>query len=300
MLTKKQITQFRKTVYAYYQKNKRALPWRKNINPYRVVVSEVMLQQTQVDRVIPKFNAFIKQFPTFESLALAPLSLVLKLWSGLGYNRRAVNLQRLAKIIVGAGSPRPGRMGAKITLPRKGGETPPLPQTTADWDALPGIGPATAAAICVYAFNLPYPFIETNVRAVFIHHFFSSSVGARHALPLQMVSDTDILPLVEQTMDTKNPREWFWALMDYGTYLKKQYQNPARHSAHHTKQSKFEGSVRQVRGAVVRALIKNKKMTEHKLCSTLNKPKMLVHGCLAAMKREGLVINKNASWMLAS
>lgn len=249
MLTKKQITHFQKTVYAYYQKNKRALPWRKNINPYRVIVSEMMLQQTQVDRVIPKFQNFISQFPNFKSLAIAPLSLVLKMWSGLGYNRRAIALHQLAKIVDG--------LPPHLTSPQAGeGTKRPLRLWSVDdWDALPGIGPATAAAICVYAFNRPYPFIETNVRAVFIHHFFSTSVEAIHELPLRKVDDKDIFPLVEKTLDIKNPREWFWALMDYGVYLKKIHRNPARRSAHHVKQSKFEGSNRQLRGRILKMLL---------------------------------------------
>ncbi len=226
-LTQKQITQFQKTVWDYYHKHKRPMPWRSRVTPYRVLISEVMLQQTQVDRVIPKFNAWIKQFPNFQSLASAPLSLVLKFWSGLGYNRRAINVHKTAKYIVGVGSPRPHRMGAK---------TAPLPRTVDEWDTFPGIGPATAAAICVYAFNKPYPFIETNVRAVYIHHFFATPSPLRGGVkggvasnnnissPKKtggLVNDTDILPLVETTLDRTNPREWFWALMDYGTYLKK-------------------------------------------------------------------------------
>jgi len=218
---------FRKLVWQYYREyGRHALPWRLNLDPYAIAVSEIMLQQTQVERVIPKFEAWLKEFSTWEALAKAPLPAVLKMWQGLGYNRRALNLQRCAQVVVREYSG---------TLPREHEKLL----------ALPGIGPYTAGAVRAFAFNEPVVIIETNIRAVYIHHFFGD-----HAT----VSDEQLLPLVEKTLDEKNPREWYWALMDYGSYLKKITVNPARRSAHHARQSTFEGSHRQVRGAIVRAL----------------------------------------------
>lgn len=218
---------FQKTVKDFASVHFRPMPWRETRDPYAIFLSEVMLQQTQVDRVIPKFQAFIQAFPTLQDLAGASFAEVLAEWSGLGYNRRALWLHAAAK---------------KIVAEHCGQIPADLPQLI----VLKGIGPNTAAAICVYAFNRPIPFIETNIRAVYIHHFFDDRDD---------VSDVEILPLVQETMDTNNPREWYWALMDYGVHLKKLYKNPARRSKHHTVQSRFEGSKRQLRGEILRTLL---------------------------------------------
>lgn len=203
------------------------MPWRETDDAYAIMVSEVMLQQTQVDRVIPKFESFMKAFPTAADLAEASFKDVLAQWTGLGYNRRAKWLQEAAQEIVRLGS---------------------FPSDVDELVKLKGIGPNTAAAICVYAFNQPEVFVETNIRAVYIYHFFEDAAD---------VHDRDILQLVTETMDRQNPREWYWALMDYGVHLKKTHKNPARRSKHHTKQSKFEGSRRQVRGNILKLLLED-------------------------------------------
>ncbi|HJQ08289.1 MAG TPA: hypothetical protein VJ836_02270 [Candidatus Saccharimonadales bacterium] len=227
----KQIDAFQYTVWAYYRAHGRHdLPWRLplpdgSFDVYRIVVSEIMLQQTQVVRVIPKFKAFTRHFPTFAELAAAPLAEVLKSWSGLGYNRRAKFLWQAAQT---------------VTQQFDG----QLPQTLAELVRLPGIGPNTAGAILAYAYNRPAVFIETNIRTAFIYHFFTEVQG---------VHDKDIADLVAVTLPD-NPREWYWALMDYGSYIKQTIGNISRASAHHTVQSKFEGSRRQIRGLVLREL----------------------------------------------
>jgi A/G-specific adenine glycosylase len=193
------------------------------------VVSEVMLQQTQADRVADKFEAFIRRFPTIWSLASAGLAEVLAAWQGLGYNRRGMMLHGLARKIVS----------------EHGGA---VPDTEDELVMLPGIGRATAAAICVYAFNRPLVYIETNIRAVFIHFFFHDRGD---------VPDGQIRPLVEVTLDRSSPYHWYSALMDYGAMLKKSNVNPGRKSAHYQKQSRFEGSRRQVRGLVLKSLLEN-------------------------------------------
>lgn len=199
------------------------MPWRRDTRPYYVLVSELMLQQTQVDRVIPKFEAFIAAFPDEHALAGASLADVLRLWQGLGYNRRAKFLHEAAKKVVELGE---------------------FPATEADLIALPGVGKNTAGAIMAYAHNQPSIFIETNVRAVYIHHFFGDQ---------DQVDDKDIREILEQTIDRERPRAFYWALMDYGNYLKKQGVLPAR-SRHYKKQSPLRGSVREVRGWIVAAL----------------------------------------------
>ncbi len=203
------------------------MPWRETADPYHIVVSEIMLQQTQVERVHEKYRFFVQALPEFGSLARAPLQQVLALWQGLGYNRRAIALKRTAELVV----------------THHGGV---LPASVDMLQALPGIGHATARSIAAFAFNMPVAFIETNIRRVFIHHFF----GDR-----QEVHDAEILPLVMAALDRKSPREWYYALMDYGVALKRRVLNPNRKSAHYERQSKFEGSMRQKRGAVLRLIL---------------------------------------------
>lgn len=206
------------------------------------MVSEIMLQQTQVDRVRPKYIAFIKKFPTVKKLALATNHDVLSLWSGLGYNRRALFLKRAAETII----------------QNYGGKFPRDPETL---ETLPGIGPYTARAIATFCWNSPYTFIETNVRSVFIHSFHPRS---------KKVPDAKLLPLIERALPKKESREWYWALMDYGVYLKKTQPNPSRRSKTHVKQSKFQGSDRQIRGAVIKNMLANKKVTEKNLLRLLS------------------------------
>lgn len=186
-----------------------------------------MLQQTQVPRVIEKYPIFMRRFPTFDSLAQAPLSDVLAQWSGLGYNRRAKYLHNAAKTIVETYD----------------GRLPDGPETLVQ---LPGIGPNTAGSIAAFAFNAPVVFIETNIRRVMIAAFFATATRPIH--------DKEILPIVEATLPRDRSREWYWALMDLGVAIGKRGDNPNRRSAHYVRQSPFEGSDRQVRGAIVRLL----------------------------------------------
>jgi A/G-specific adenine glycosylase len=204
----------------------RDMPWRRDTRPYYILVSELMLQQTQVDRVIPKFEAFITAFPSEAALASVSLAEVLTLWQGLGYNRRAKYLYESVKLIVS-------------------NNYSSFPNSTDNLLKLPGVGVNTAGAIMVYAYNQPVPFIETNVRTVYFHHFFDQ---------LDVVSDADILPLLEATIDSTNPRQFYWALMDYGSWLKRGGIKNTGQSKHYKKQSPLEGSVRQVRGQIIKYL----------------------------------------------
>ncbi|HSA32457.1 MAG TPA: A/G-specific adenine glycosylase [bacterium] len=225
-MTRPSLKVFRDTVQVHFKKHGRSFLWRLTTDPYEILVSEVMLQQTQVDRVSRYFPRFIERFPDLATLAAAPLREVLALWRGLGYNRRALFLKR----------------AAEETVRRHDGT---LPRTVKELVALPGIGPYTARAVLAFAFNEPHAFLETNIRAAYIHHFFAGH---------EKVADRDILPLVEKTVDRTDPRRWYYALMDYGAHLKKSVPNPTRRSATHAKQSRFEGSDRQIRGAILRAL----------------------------------------------
>ncbi|MES2470911.1 MAG: A/G-specific adenine glycosylase [Patescibacteria group bacterium] len=232
--TSLQVKNFQKAIWAYYKKHRRSFPWRENITEYNVAISEIMLQQTQAPRVVSKYLSFIKKFPSWKSLAQAPLHDVLAEWKGLGYNRRALNLQKLAKI---------------VTNDLKG----KLPQTPTALIELPSIGPNTAGSIMAFAWNIPHPFIETNIRSVYIHFFFNKSKAKIH--------DKEILKIVEITLDRKNAREWYYALMDYGVMLKAQMKlesklDPSRKSKHYTKQKSFKNSNREVRSLILSTLLK--------------------------------------------
>lgn len=263
--------QFIKTVWDFYQtQGRHDLPWRKTKDPYKIVVSELMLQQTQVTRVIPKYKEFLKHFPTVAKLASAPLGDVLKAWQGLGYNRRAKFLWQAAQ---------------SVQNEYKG----KWPKTFLELKNLPGIGTYTAGAVMNFAYNEPVPLIETNVRTVYIHHFFKDT---------ENVSDKELLPIIERTLDTTNPREWNWALMDYGSYLKSTIGNVSTKSKTYKKQSNFKESNRYVRGAIIRAL-SNDSYTEINLLKILTEiePDRLKLQ-LKLLLEETLIVKVNRTYQL--
>jgi len=255
------IAAFRRRVLDHYRRNGRKLPWRVTTDPYHVLVSEIMLQQTQVDRVIPKYENFIARFPDVTSLATGSLKDVLGLWQGLGYNRRAQNLHNSARIIM---NEHDGH----------------IPETREALQTLPGIGVYTSAAVSVFAYNQPCVFIETNIRAVYIHSFFSEADG---------VSDAQLEPYIESTLYKRNPRRWYNALMDYGVYLKKRYGNPARKSRHHTVQSRFEGSDRQIRGRIIKILGEVESIGTAELVRETDKQPQRVRTIIDQLVQEGMV-----------
>jgi len=215
----------------------RDFPWRQTHDPYAVLLSEVMLQQTQVSRVVRYYERWLADFPTLEALAAAPLEVVLQAWQGLGYNRRAVALKRLAE-----------QLSAEAAAHGRDAE---LPRDEASLLALPGVGPATAAGVRAFAFGEHGAYLETNVRSVFLHEVFGDG---------EDVSDSEIRPMVEAASEVAaelgiDPRTWNYALLDYGAYLKRTLPNPSRRSRHHTRQSRFEGSTRQKRARLLRAVM---------------------------------------------
>lgn len=255
-----QIPAFKKKIRSFYRENKRQFPWRQTHNPYEILVSEMMLQQTQTGRVVEKYASFIHTFPTVSHLSKASTSDVLRLWQGLGYNRRALYLKRTAAIIC-----------------EKYNNT--FPSLKEELVKLPGIGVNTAGAVIAFAYNQPIVFIETNIRRVFIHEFFREK---------EKVSDQEIYPLIEASLDTKNPRDYYYALMDYGAHLGKTTINPNRKSKEYLKQSKFEGSMRQVRGMIIKLLLE-KPMTEKTL---LKQFENIEHykGAIKQLIHEGFVV----------
>lgn len=252
---------FRRTIYGYYYREGRRLPWRETSDPYRIVVSEIMLQQTQVERVLGKYEAFLDMFPDFQTLARAELKEVISAWQGLGYNRRALLLQRLAKIVV----------------ERHGGM---LPATMEELRDLPGVGHATAGSILAFAFNIPVVYIETNIRRVFIHYFFSER---------EKVNDKEIIPLATMALDRKNPREWYWALMDYGTMLKGSVKNPNRKSAHYKRQPPFKESDRMVRGRIIAMLVNASPLTDDAISGLCGIDPDRVAKILGKLEDEGFI-----------
>ncbi len=276
-----EIASFQNMICSFYrQGGRRDFAWRGISDPYAVLVSEMMLQQTQTQRVVAKFQEWMEAYPTVQDLAQASLSDVLSHWVGLGYNRRAVFLQKAAQEVCSKWD------GV-------------FPKSQEELLTLPGIGPYTAGAVSTFAFNQPNVFIETNIRSVYIWYFFGISGsspkmtevsspkmtegrdgarsllaggGARSLLagggsfeaggsgenggevPMPKVDDKELIPLIQQTLVTSNPRDWYYALMDYGAELKKKIPNPSRSSRHYAKQSRFEGSLRQARGAILRQI----------------------------------------------
>ncbi|HWA64417.1 MAG TPA: A/G-specific adenine glycosylase [Candidatus Paceibacterota bacterium] len=241
-----------------------------SLDPYRIFVSEIMLQQTQASRVIEKYRRFIKLFPSFQVLAAAPTADVLRAWQGLGYNRRALFLQRAARIVVD----------------RWKGDLPADPALLV---ALPGVGPNTAGSIAAFAFNKPVVFIETNIRRVFIHFFFKDAAS---------VPDAAIREYISQTLDSRRPRDWYYALMDYGAMLAKTISNPNRRSRHYAKQSRFEGSFRQVRGEILRFLNQTASSTARIAVGTSREP-AVVAKALAILEKEGFIVRSRHLWKLA-
>ena len=214
---------FQELVWAKARELYRPMAWRDEPTLYHVLVSELMLQQTQVSRVMTKYAEFMQAFPTIESLATASLADVLRAWQGLGYNRRAKFLHASAQHIVDHGEPR----------------------TMNELIALPGVGKNTAAAMMNYVNEVPSAFVETNIRTVYFHHFYQDS---------QQVDDRELVEVVRRTMDCEHPREWFWALMDYGAQLKSQGLGRLDTSKHYKKQAPLKGSIREVRGQIIREL----------------------------------------------
>jgi A/G-specific adenine glycosylase len=266
------IETFQKVLLGYYRDHGRDLLWRETTDPYRILVSEIMLQQTQVERVSVKFPAFIAGFPDFGSLADAPLPEVLVAWQGMGYNRRALSLQKCARRVI----------------EEYGGALPPDPEVLATF---PGIGRATAASICAFAFNMPVVFIETNIRRVFIHYFFDDS---------ETVDDSEILPWVKKTLYRKDPRTWYNALMDLGTDLKTTVRNPNRRSRHYTKQAVFEGSDRKIRGSIIRVLLAKKRLTQKAIIQQLTEAEDRVIRILKDLEDEGFIVRSGAWLSIAS
>ncbi len=269
-VTPAEVREFQGMIYRHYREHGRKLPWRMTQNPYRILVSEIMLQQTPVQRVTGKYERFIKIFPDFSSLARAPLRMVLREWQGLGYNRRAIAIKQIARRV----------------MEEFHGNLPPSVEILMTF---PGIGRATASAVSAFAFCIPTVFIETNIRRVFIHRFFHDRTDIR---------DAEILPLVEETLDTSNPREWYYALMDYGVMLKQRYENFNRRSAHYQRQPPFQGSNRQIRGMILKTLSRELYVSEREIAQKFPITPEKIKNTLIQLEKEGFVKKRRKRFTL--
>jgi A/G-specific adenine glycosylase len=250
---------FQNKILNWHKKHGRHdLPWRKTHDPYCIFVSEIMLQQTQVERVIEKYNEFIQKFPTIHTLARARVEDVLIAWSGLGYNRRALFLQKSARYIM-------ENFGSIF------------PKRVEDIQKLPGVGPYTARAVAAFAFNMPEIFIETNIRRIYIHHFFSQKTR---------VHDKELFPIVEKTLYKKDPCLWYSALMDYGSSECKHIPNPNKKSKHYSRQSRFEGSRRQARAYILKRILVKKGASLKEIQGWLKeKPSLARYASISIVRR---------------
>jgi len=265
-INRTQVTKFQDTILSYYKEHKRPMSWRDISNPYKVFVSEMMLQQTQVARVTLKYEEFIKAFPTLKSVAEAPKEEILKIWQGLGYNRRALFIHNACKQI----------------LSDHNGEFPADEKTL---QTLPGIGPATAGAICAFAYNTPVNFIETNVRAVLLHFFFKNKLN---------VTDKELLETLKKvTPKDIAPRDWYYALYDYGTHLKKTLGKEKtklhKQSKHYKKQSKFEGSFRQKRAQILKLKLNEPDISDSEILIILEITPSDFEEVIISLDKDGLL-----------
>jgi A/G-specific adenine glycosylase len=271
-LTEGLITEFRRAIYQNYETQGRKLPWRETHDPYKILISEIMLQQTQVERVLSKYDSFLEQFPDFASLARGPLRKILLAWQGLGYNRRAQVLQKIAQ-----------RVMAEF-----GGQ---LPGEREVLESLPGIGAATAGALMAFAFERPTVFLETNIRRVYLHFFYPE---------MEAVPDKKLLLLIMLTLDAQQVRSWYYALMDYGAMLKKIVPNPNRRSAHYVRQSPFQGSDRQIRSWILKLFLHAAELPENFILDRIASDNAQVKRILAQLTQENFLSCRSGLYRLAT
>ncbi len=261
---------FRRLVLDFFKRSERSFPWRDTHDPYEILVSEIMLQQTQTELVVEKYQQFLERFASCKDLAKASVGEVIAAWQGLGYYRRALNLHRAAQTVV-------RDFGSRF------------PEDVEVLRTLPGLGPYTAAAVATFAFGKAVPMIETNIRALYLYSFFPERSG---------VSDNEVLELVEATIDRRNPRRWFYALMDLGVELKRHRKKINHRSKHFTRQSKFEGSHRQVRAAVLRVLTENTRAKRQAIEKLTKCDPERIEKALVELEREGFVVCQRGSYTL--
>ncbi|NHI93999.1 MAG: Fe-S cluster assembly protein HesB [Candidatus Lokiarchaeota archaeon] len=254
------IKAFQEKIFAWWERHKRSFPWRKTNNPYKILVSEFMLQQTQTTRVKEIYRAFLRIFPTIESLAKSKPSEVLRFWSQnrLGYNRRALWLHEAANQIV---------------------KNENFPKTIKELRDLKGIGPYASRSILIFAFNSNIATVDTNIRRILIAEGFAR----------EETSDKDLLEIATQLLPKDRSRDWHNALMDYGAIKLTSIKTGIKPRS---KQSKFKGSNRQFRGKVVEYLTKINVAEKEKIIRACKIPKDKIEQVLNSLIKDGLVIKE--------
>lgn len=293
-ISQKNIKEFQQKIFSWYKVHKQDFPWRKTRDPYQILVSEVMLQQTQVSRVIPKFEAWLQRFPTVADLAKAPVSEVLAYWSGLGYNRRALFLKKTAVEIT-------EKYGGKF------------PQDEKTLKSLPGIGEYTARAVLCFAFDKQITVVDTNVRKVILTQFInyrhceersnpvglSLSDGDCHAPSSLAMTSKEIKHIADLLLPSGKAYDWNQALMDYSRVMLAKEKIPV------PKQSKFLGSRRYYRGQILKLLLQKKKISINEIGPMIKKDFMdsdneLINKILIELEAEGFVVYKNGNIEISS
>ena len=264
-LTPEVVSSFQTVIKDYYREYGRVFPWRETTDPYHILVSEFMLQQTQTSRVVDKYNEFISAFPDVFQLARSPFREVLRVWQGLGYNRRALALHKTA-----------GEIADRFY-----GQVPDDPILL---HQLPGVGEYTASAMIAIAFNKPAIELDTNIRTVYLYFFFRET---------EIVGKNEIVLFIEATLDHDSPREWYYALFDYGAMLKRE--NKDREAGKRRKQSTFRGSDREIRGNILRLLLDTAEITEDQLFTRLLSDEDRIRRIVSQLHEEGLIDNSDGS-----
>jgi len=276
--TARDVAADRRRLFAWYRPRRDAYPWRTTPDdPYRVLVSEVMLQQTQAPRVVPIFDAFVARFPDVATLAAASRADVVRAWAGLGYHRRAVALHRAAGEIV-------ERHGAEV------------PRTSAGLRSLPGVGPYTASAVASIAHGVPVAAVDTNVRRIAARYFQGREPDE--------VPGHHVVEAADAWVPVGRPGDWNQALMDLGRVVCRPRPRcddcpfracrfradgrVGRSSAR--RQPAFEGSLRQVRGRVLAALRASPSVTDAALAAELGLPLQRVAEAVEGLLRDGLAV----------
>jgi A/G-specific adenine glycosylase len=263
---------FLQTILGFYEGHGRQFIWRETSDPYRILLSEVMLQQTQTSRVIPKYELFLSLWPTLKDLAGVALDELLYHWKGLGYNRRALNLRRSA------------------IASREWDWNLPTKQT--ELLSLPGVGKATAAAIGAFSYRERTIYLETNIRRVLLHCFYPDQEG---------VKDKELELLLGRLVQlVEDPKAWYYALMDFGVLLKHLLPNANTRSAHYTKQAKFENSNRQIRGQLIHLLSDTGAKEQQQVTTLLSHfEEERVLYCLGQLEKEGFVEETEGTYRIA-
>ncbi|NTU58207.1 MAG: Fe-S cluster assembly protein HesB [Chlorobiaceae bacterium] len=248
---------FREKIFEFYRHKGRVFPWRLTRDRYAVMVSEIMLQQTQADRVVPRFTAWMERFPDVSALAAASLRDVLQLWSGLGYNARGQRLHRAAAIIV----------------EEYGGRVPSDPSILI---RLPGLGPYSSRSIPIFADNFDMATVDTNIRRVLIHEL---------RLP-ESITPAGMLQVAGDILPKGRSRDWHNALMDFGAL---ELTSRKTGIAPLTRQSRFKGSRRWYRGELLRELLAAGELSRQGLEERHADCRYGIGTIVDALVREGLV-----------